>query len=180
MTVRSRAGFLGRRDGARAIVPAAVVPADPRTVLSGPLDPTLLTLRGALASHRRRLWLRRIVRRSWIALAVLAIAEAALWTVARFVPFEAAPIIGLAMPVVVAVGLLVAAVSARPSIGETALAVDAEGGLGDRVSSALELAVGFPASATPAEGLDLGDVTGTRRDDAAETDPDWGKVYEDG
>src|SRR4029079_9791414 len=39
-------------------------------------------------------------------------------------------------------------VGARPSLGETALAVDAEGGLGDRVSSALELAVGFPASAT--------------------------------
>jgi hypothetical protein len=46
-------------------------------------------------------------------------------------------------------GWLVAGVrSSEPR--ETALAVDAEGRLGDRVSSALELAVGFPASAGPA------------------------------
>ena len=34
--------------------------------------------------------------------------------------------------------------AARPSLGETALAVDVEGGLGDRVSSAMELAVALP------------------------------------
>ena len=100
--------------------------------------------------HRRRLWLRRIVRRAWVALAVLAVAEAILWTIARFFPLEAAPVIGVAIPVLVALGLLVAIVRARPSLGETALAVDMEGGLGDRVSSALELAVAFPASAGPA------------------------------
>ena len=60
-----------------------------------------------------------------------------------------APVIGAAIPVVIALALLVAAVRCRPSLGEAALAVDAEAGLGDRVSSALELAVAFPASAGP-------------------------------
>ena len=90
-----------------------------------------------------------MVRRAWIALAAVVVAEAVLWTLARFIPLEAAPVIGAAIPVIGVLALLVAVVQARPSLGETALAVDAEGGLGDRVSSALELAVGFPASATP-------------------------------
>ena len=38
----------------------------------------------------------------------------------------------------------IAGIRARPGIGETALAVDVEGRLGDRISSALELAVGVP------------------------------------
>ena len=59
-----------------------------------------------------------------------------------------------------------AAVRARPSLGETALAVDARGALGDRVSSALELAVGFPASAGPAD-----DVRRTRRSDRSTKPP---------
>ena len=145
MTVRRPS--LRRAAGA----PAAIAPPDPRAVLSGPLDPALDALRAQLAPHRRRLWLRRIVRRTWIALAVLAIAEAVLWTIARVVPLEAAPVIAAAIPIVIALALLVAVVRARPSLGETAVAVDVEGGLGDRVSSALELAVGFPASATPSD-----------------------------
>ena len=111
------------------------MPPDPRQSLSGPLDPTLEAIRGELGGHRARLWLRRIVRRTWVALAAIAVAEAVLWTVARFVPLEAAPVIAVAIPIVVGLVLLVAVVRARPSIGETALAVDVEGGLGDRVSS---------------------------------------------
>ena len=89
---------------------------------------------------------------------------------ARFVPHRGAPIVGAAIPIVGLLVLLVAVVRARPSLGETALAVDVEGGLGDRVSSALELAVGFPASAAPpAEGVDL-DATTAATDDAAEAD----------
>ena len=127
-----------------------VVPADPRESLPAPLDPALEAIRGELAGHRARLWLRRIVRRAWIALAAIAVLEAALWTLARFVPLEAAPLIAVTIPIVVALILLIVVLRARPSIGETALAVDVEGGLGDRVSSALELAVGYPSSAHPA------------------------------
>ena len=73
-------------------------------------------------------------------------------------------------------------VRARPTIGETALAVDAEGRLGDRVSSALALAVGFPASAGPAAddddatvadgptGAAIAAATATPLDEAAQTD----------
>ncbi len=73
---------------------AAYVPVDPRGVIDGPLDPVLLAVRSGLASHRRRLWIRRIVRRSWLALAAVLVAELVLWTVARFVPIEWAPIVG--------------------------------------------------------------------------------------
>lgn len=151
---------------------AVVIPPDPRFALQGvALDPALDALRSSLAPHRRRLWFRRIVRRAWIALAAIAIGEAALWTVARFLPIEFAPVIGAAIPVVVLLALVAATMVARPSVGETALAVDVEGGLGDRVSSALELAVGYPASATPpGEDLDLEDTTVVSVDDAAETD----------
>jgi CheY-like chemotaxis protein len=113
------------------------------------------------------LWLRRIVRRAWIAIAIIVVAEAALWMVARIVPIGSAPLVAAAIPVVVALGLLAATVKARPSLGETALAVDAEGGLGDRVSSALELAVAAPESARPADPASQGAITG---DEAAEFD----------
>ena len=72
------------------------------TVLHGPLDPDLDAVRVELRPHRRRLWARRIVRRTWIALAVLVVAEAVLWTVARFVPLEMAPVIGATIPIVIA------------------------------------------------------------------------------
>jgi hypothetical protein len=147
MTRLPRPGSFRRRD-ARPLG-GAVIPPDPRQHLTGPLDPPLSAVRALLAPHRRRLWLRRIARRAWIAVAAVMIAEALLWTVARFIPLEAAPVIGAAIPLIGALGLLAAAIVARPSLGETALAVDVEAGLGDRVSSALELAVGFPASATP-------------------------------
>ena len=85
----------------------------------------------------------------WIALACVAVAELALWTVARFVPLEAAPVAGARDPGPRHPGWLAVGVRSRPRLGEAALAVDAEGSLGDRVSSALELAAGFPASAGP-------------------------------
>ena len=157
-----------------ASTPEAVVPADPRTVLGPPLDPDLEAIRAALGPHRRRLWIRRMVRRAWIALAVLAVAEAVLWTVARFVPLEAAPLIGAAIPIAVALGLLAAIIAARPALGAAALAVDAEAGLGDRVSSALELAVAFPATARPTAPDDAesggSGSSATATDDQAETD----------
>ena len=158
----------GSAAGTRAGGPPPVIPPDPKLVLQGPLDPALGALRSSLAPHRRRLWTRRIVRRTWIALAVVATAEAALWTVARFIPLEAAPIVGVSIPIVVALVLLLAAAQARPSLGETALAVDAEGHLGDRVSSALELAVGFPGSSGPPSDADP--ATDEVLDDDAETD----------
>ena len=135
-------------------------------MLTGPLDPALVAVRAGLASHRRRLWLRRLVRRGWIALAVVVVAELVLWTLARFVPLPSALLVGAAIPVVGLLGWLVAGVRSRPSIGETALAVDAEGGLGDRVSSALELAVAFPDSAGPRADDEQGDdiVRRGRRD----------------
>ncbi|MGH2897770.1 MAG: hypothetical protein ACRDMZ_03790, partial [Solirubrobacteraceae bacterium] len=45
--------------------------------------------------------------------------------------------------------LLVVSVAARPGLGETAMAVDREGGLGDRAASALALAVAYPEVARP-------------------------------
>ena len=145
-----------RRRAQRPGPEAAVIPPDPRRSLTGPLDPSLDALRATLTPHQRRLWLRRIVRRLWLATAAIAIGEAILWTIARFIPLEAAPLVAVAIPIVAVLILLVVVIRARPSLGETALAVDVEGGLGDRVSSAMELAVGFPASATPpAEDVDL-------------------------
>ena len=132
--MRARLPF---RAPARAAGEAApVVPPDPRRAIAGPLDPTLLAIRSGLVPHRRRLWLRRIVRRTWIALAAVVVAELLLWTVARFVALEFAPVIGVAIPVIGLIALIAAVIHARPSIGEAALAVDAEGRLGDRVSSA--------------------------------------------
>src|SRR4029079_1733383 len=45
--------------------------------------------------------------------------------------------------------LLGLAVSSRPTMGETAIAVDREAGLGDRAASAPALAVAFPEAAGP-------------------------------
>jgi hypothetical protein len=142
----------------RTAAPIALPP-DPRAALADPIDPLLLELRGAVLPHRRRLWLRRLVRRAWIALAVVVAAELLLWTLARFVPMPAAPLVGAALPLLGLFGWLVESVRARPGLGETALAVDLEGRLGDRVSSAFELAVEFPASAGPDERTSADEAT---------------------
>lgn len=102
---------VGRRlRGVRGVSAAhpSVVPPDPVAVLDGPLDPELLAVRGALRPHRDRLWFRRLVRRGWIALAAVVVAELVLWTVARFVPLPTAPVIGAAIPVLGLVGWLIA------------------------------------------------------------------------
>src|SRR4051794_18691228 len=146
-----------------------VSPPDPLATLDGPFDPELVRLRASLLPYRRRLWVRRLVRRGWIALAAVVVAELVLWTVARIVPLQRAPLIGVAIPLVGSLGWLIAGMRARPRIGETALALDAEGGLGDRVSSALELAVAFPDSAGPrADDEEAEDAEPF--DEAAETD----------
>ena len=168
MTRRFRIALIRRASASS--VGGAVIPPDPRQHLAGQLDPSIDALRASLAPHRRRLWLRRMVRRAWIALAGVVVVEALLWTLARFVPLEAAPVIGAAIPIVGVLALLAAVVQARPSLGETALAVDAEGRLGDRVSSALELAVGFPASATPADEAALDVPNDGPFDEAVEAD----------
>src|SRR5687767_15541362 len=88
------------RRASAAPVGGAVIPPDPRQHLAGEMDPAIDALRASLAPHRRRLWLRRMVRRAWMALAGVVIVEALLWTVARFFPLEAAPVIGAAIPII--------------------------------------------------------------------------------
>src|SRR6187551_2537919 len=127
------------------------VPADPAT-LGVALDPALVELRAGLAAHRRRLWLRRAVRRAWYVLAVVMVAELLLVIAQRLFPLEQAPLVAAALPVLGLLALLVVVVRARPTMGETALAVDAEGGSGDAVASALAFATVHPADAGPSEG----------------------------
>ncbi|HEX5824521.1 MAG TPA: hypothetical protein VFY18_08700, partial [Candidatus Limnocylindrales bacterium] len=135
----------------RRIAPAdrPVVPLDPRLVVTGPLDPALVAIRVGLQPHRRRLWLRRIVRRAWVALAVGAVLEAILFGIGRVRPIEVLPSIAVTVAIVVIGGWLAATVRARPSLGETAIALDAEARLGDRVSSALSLGTAYPDLAGP-------------------------------
>ena len=142
----------GRRSGAAAR--SGLVPRDPVGRAGGPVEPTILAIRSALAPFRRRLWLRRAVRRTWWVVAALLIAEAVLWTIARIVPFERAPYVALALPIAGLLLLAVLVLRARPSIGEAALAVDAEAGLRDRVSSALALAPSSPTMADAPEAAD--------------------------
>ena len=63
---------LRRRPGTPGQAPV-VVPPDPLATLDGPFDPELVQLRGALLPYRRRLWVRRLVRRGWIALAAVVV-----------------------------------------------------------------------------------------------------------
>ena len=122
MRVRTRS----LRRPRRLVAPPPVLPPDPRAVLDGPLDPTLVAIRTTLLPHRRRLWMRRLVRRGWLAVAAAVLAELILWSVARVVPLESARLVGAAIPLVALAGWLVAGVRARPGLGATALAVDAE------------------------------------------------------
>jgi hypothetical protein len=128
--------------------PEAIVPVDPAS-LSTTLDPALQEIRAGLVRHRRRLWLRRSVRRAWFVLASVAAAELVLAVAARLTPIETAPIAAAAIPVLGLVVLLVLVTRVRPSIGETALALDAEAGTGDRLASALAFAATLPSTAGP-------------------------------
>jgi hypothetical protein len=51
------------------------VPADPRAAVAGPLDPDLEEIRGRLRPFGRRLWFRRIVRRTWLVVAAVVAAD---------------------------------------------------------------------------------------------------------
>ncbi|HEX8025266.1 MAG TPA: hypothetical protein VF484_03585, partial [Candidatus Limnocylindrales bacterium] len=150
--VRAR---LARLRGAAPLARPSIPPDPPRPIAGTSPDPDLLAIRQALVPHRRRLWLRRIVRRGWwVAAAVLA-AELVLWTAARFVPLELAPAAGLAIVVLGAVAWLVLAARSRPSLGEAALAVDREAGAGDRVASALALAAAPAPEPADVEALEF-------------------------
>jgi hypothetical protein len=120
-----------RHPGATATRP--FIPADPAS-LGVALDPALAAIRSGLAAHRRRLWLRRAVRRAWTVLAVVAVAELVLAVLQRLLPLEQAPLLALALPGLGLIVLLGLVVRVRPTLGETALAVDAEGGSGDAVA----------------------------------------------
>ena len=89
MPLRAARSVVGR--GRRRPAPA-VVPPDPLAVARRAARPgPRPAARAALLPHRRRLWLRRLVRRGWIALAAVVVAELVLWTLARFVPLRARP-----------------------------------------------------------------------------------------
>ena len=136
-SIRRHAG--GRRPSRRRMPP------DPRQALSGPLDPSLEAIRAALAPHRRRLWLRRIVRRDVDGARrdrhrrSRAVDGGSVRTPRGSADRSRPPSRSRSRW-----SCSWSSLRARPSLGETALAVDVEGGLGDRVSSALELAVGVP------------------------------------
>ncbi|HEY6570405.1 MAG TPA: hypothetical protein VIZ22_08955, partial [Candidatus Limnocylindrales bacterium] len=161
MARRFRLGRPRRAERASHVAPAAVIiPADPAR-LGVPLDPALTALRAGLVGHRRRLWLRRSVRRAWYVLAGVAVAVVILAIAMRVAPLEWAPQLVAAVPIVGMLILLVLIARARPSIGETALALDAEGGSGDALASALAFAQSMPATAgPPPEGDDETIVVG--------------------
>ena len=134
--------------------PVPFVPTDPALLGVADLDPALAQLRGGLAAHRRRLWLRRGVRRAWYVLAAVAVIELVLVVAQRIWPLEGAPLIAVAVPVLGLLALLVLVVRARPSLGETALAVDAESGSGDAIASALAFAGTMPETASARNAAD--------------------------
>jgi len=121
-----------------------LVPPDPV-----PADAELRAIRAGLRRQRGRLWLRRAARRAASALAVVLVAEAVLLAVARLVPLEAAPTLAVAIPAGGLVALLIVVIGSRPSLGETALAMDAEAALADRLGSALAFAVELPGAGDP-------------------------------
>jgi hypothetical protein len=102
-----------------------------------------------------------------MAVATVALGELGVWTVARFVPLTSAPLVAAVIPLAAFVGWLAAGIRARPRLGEAALALDVEAQLGDRVSSALELAAEYPASAGPETGLSEGATANQSEADTA-------------
>jgi hypothetical protein len=93
------------------------------------------------------------------ALASVVGVELVLAVAARFAPLGWAWSVALAIPVVGIVALLIDAVRVRPTLAETALALDNEQGLRDRVSSALELAMRSPELAGAGEPGEATSVT---------------------
>src|SRR3954453_2885884 len=155
--------------GRRAARPAPFLPTEPILDSSVRQDEDLAALWRGLAAYRRRLWLRRIVRRSWIAIAVVALAELGLVIAARLRPIEGELAIAAALPVIGAASLLVVAARIRPGLAETAVAVDAEARNGDRLGSALAFAAvseDVPGDADPDAETRLAFVRRQRRDAA--------------
>src|SRR3954468_2170952 len=130
------------------------VPADPVRAGTGPMDPTLGRIRSGLVPHRRRLWFRRIVRPAWLVAAGIAIGVLTVALLQRLFPLPSAMLYAVAIPVLGLLALLVAAVRIRPTIGKTAIAVDAEGGTGDGLASALAFATAMPTTTVPSQDDD--------------------------
>src|SRR4051794_15804775 len=155
--------------GRRAARPGSFLPTEPILDSSVRQDEDLTALWRGLAAYRRRLWLRRIVRRSWIAVAVVALAELGLVIAARLRPIESELAVAAGIPVIAIAALLVVAARIRPGVAETAIAVDAEGRIGDRLGSALAFA-GVPDDVPPDADADaetrLAFVRRQRRDAA--------------
>ena len=129
--------------------PVFQVPEDPRRLISGPLDPELERLRIDLRPHRRRLWIRRLVRRTWLALVATVGIELVVFLAGRIWPIEGLGAIAATVPILALVVLALVCGRARPSLGETAIAVDREGRLGDRIATALALGGAIPEAAGP-------------------------------
>ena len=90
------------------------------------IDPALSELRGRLRPFRRRLWLRRVVRDGTVILGVALAAQLVLAIVARVVPFEWHLLVAAMIIAVSVAALLIDVVRVRPTLAETALALDAE------------------------------------------------------
>lgn len=134
---------------ARLLETGFQVPDDPRRLITGPLDPELERVRVGLRPHRRRLWVRRIVRRAWIVLAAAVGLELLVFLAGRIWPIEGIEAAAATVPIVMLVVLALVSARARPSLGETAIAVDGEARLGDRLATALALGGTVPEAAGP-------------------------------
>ncbi|MDQ3448764.1 MAG: hypothetical protein M3432_06265, partial [Chloroflexota bacterium] len=103
-------------------------------------DPTVMELRRGLRPYRRRLWLRRLLRDGTRIAAIVAAAGLVLAGAARVTPLEWAPLAAAGLILAGILALLVDAVRVQPTLAQTAMALDAEQGLHDRLGSALALA----------------------------------------
>ena len=145
----------------------AYIPVDPRAAIDRRRCDPLLFRRPRPASRPTvdGSGLRRIVRRAWIAVAAVR-RRGARPVVARrdSCPSNGRPSLGAAIPVAGALALLVAVVRARPSLGETAMAVDARAAWAIACRAPSSWRSAFPASAGPRrEGLDRGFHGGSDR-----------------
>src|SRR4029078_1801223 len=115
----------------------------------------------------------------WRVAGAVRVAEVRLSAIGRVVPIEILSALALAIPIVGLVILVGLAAAARPRIAETAIAVDAEARLGDRVASSLALAAAFPdyagprvdGSPTPSLGDETREAEGSARRQRADAPP---------
>ena len=114
-------------------------------------ESTILQLRRGLRPYQRRLWLRRLVRDGARIAAFVAAAGLVLAGAARLTPLGWAPLAAAAMVVAGLLALLIDAARVRPTLAETAMALDSEQGLRDRLASALALSERTPGDRPDAE-----------------------------